>query len=270
MTSVIDMETNTINLTFLRVVAVACGTVAAIVSIPDDPQPSEALFWPALWSTVGLLMPLIFGLRSNTAALIRTEYVLMIGLVFWLLLDPLQAAYPLDGITYDGVVLAFTSIGAIAAGIWIGLAGSGWSLPKLVVRSVERQLSNTSLCWAILLSFALGMFYFAYSSGFDPLRMIEGLGMDRFSAPWSRSSFGGAEAFVEHLKYFGYVLPALTVLVAHRKGWLSPTSMAGTVMSIIMIAFLAQDGGRRTIGVMVGAALLSWVLLQERIRLKVF
>ena len=99
--------------------------------------------------------------------------------------------------------------------------------------------------------------------------MINGLGSCRFCAPWSRGAAGGSEAFVEHLQYFGYVLPSLTVLIAHREGWVSPKAILSTVLSIIMIAFLAQGGGRRIVGVVVGAALLTWVMLQGRIRPKV-
>src|SRR5262249_20714065 len=62
-----------------------------------------------------------------------------------------------------------------------------------------------------------------------------------------------------------YALPALTVLIAHRDGWVRPRAILGIIMSIIIIAFLAQEGGRRVVGVVVGAGLLTWMLLQGRI-----
>ena len=71
-----------------------------------------------------------------------------------------------------------------------------------------------------------------------------------------------------HLKYFGYVLPSLTVLLAHREGWVRPKAIVSTILSIIMVVFLAQEGGRRVIGVIVGAALITWLLLQGRLRPK--
>jgi hypothetical protein len=255
-------------ITFVGAAATTCGTITAIALIPDDPQPSGALFWPAFWCTAGLLTAPLSGVRRKIVALLRTEHVLMIGLVYWLLLDPLQGAYPLDGVSREDVVLAFTAIGTMGVAIWLGAAGHGWSPPKLVVRVVKRPLNSASLFLAIWISFFLGMFYFAYSSDFDLLTMINGLGKDRFSAPWSRGSFGGAEAFVEHLKYFGYVLPSLVILIAHLGGWAHPRSFLGIIMSAVMIVFLAQDGGRRTIGVIIGAALVTWLLLQDQIRPK--
>ena len=108
----------------LGATAVICGTFAAIVFMPDDPRPSGALFWPAVWCSVGLLTVPLLGLRKNIQTILYAENVLMIGLVYWLLLDLLQGAYSLDDVSYDDIALAFTSIGAMAVGIWIGMAGA--------------------------------------------------------------------------------------------------------------------------------------------------
>jgi len=249
----------------LGVGATIIGTIAAINSIPDDPQPRGALFWPALCLGLGLLTAPLIGLRKQITSALRTENLLMVGLVYWLLLDLLQGAYPLTGIYYDDVVLAFTAVGLMAAGIWIGTLGVGWPLPNLVVRVMEEPLSNDGLFLALWASFLLGVFYYAYSSDFDPAVMIAGLGACRFCAPWARGALGGSDAFIEHLKYFGYSLPALTVLIAHRDGWVRPRAILGIIMSIVIIAFLVQEGGRRVVGVVVGSGLLTWMLLQGRI-----
>src|SRR5262245_62002053 len=193
---------------FSGAVAAMCGTIAAIASMPDDPQPSGALFWPALLLGIGLLSVPLARVCRNTTVLLRAEHFLMVGLVYWLLLDPLQGAYPMVGVSHDDAVMAFVAIGIMAVGIWIGVGGTGWSLPKLVLRTVKRRLGTKSLFGAVLVAFFLGMFYFAFSSSFDPVTMIDGLSACRFCAPWSRSSIGGSEAFLEHLKYFGYILPS--------------------------------------------------------------
>ena len=258
-------------LPLLGAVATICGTTAAILAVPDDPQPRGALFWSAVWCGLGLLTAPVLGLRKSTQAIFRTENLLMIGLVYWLLLDLLQSAYPLVdvvGVSYDDVVLAFTGIGLFAGGIWIGMLGTGWSPPQLVLRAAKQQFSSTGLFRAIWMTFFLGMFYFAFSSDFDPSIMIEAIGRCRFCAPWSTGTFGGWESFLVHLEYFGYVLPSLTVLLAHREGWVRPKAIVGTILSIIMVVFLAQAGARRVIGVVVGAALLTWLLLQGRLRPK--
>src|SRR5262249_54040133 len=153
--------------------------------------------------------------------------------------------------SYDDVILAFTSIGVAAAGIWVGMLGIGWSPPQLLLRAAGPRLSSAGLFGAVLITFFLGMFYFAYSSGFVRSLMIEALGWCRFCAPWSTGSFGGWDAFFVHFQYFGYVLPSLTVLLAHREGWGRPKAIVGTILSIIMVVFLAQAGARRIIGVVV-------------------
>jgi hypothetical protein len=253
-------------LTLLGAVATVCGTIAAILSVPDDPVPAGALFWPAVWCSLGLLTAPVLGLRKTTQAILRAENLLMIGLIYWLLLDLLQGAYPLEDVTYNDVILALTAIGAMATGILVGMVGTGWQPPQLVLRAAKQQFSSTGLFRAVWVAFFLGMFHFAYSSDFDPSLMINALGWCRFCAPWSTGAFGGWEAFIVHLQYFGYVLPSLTVLLAYREGWARPKTIVASIVSIIMVAFLAQGGGRRIIGVVVGAALITWSLLQERIR----
>jgi len=39
---------------FIGAVAVVIGVVAAVASIPDNPRPIGALFWPALWLSLAL------------------------------------------------------------------------------------------------------------------------------------------------------------------------------------------------------------------------
>jgi hypothetical protein len=249
--------------------AVVIGVGAAIASIPYDPQPSGALFWPAFWLSLGLLSVPIFRASTEMSVLLRTEHLLMLGLFYWLLLDPIQSAYPLGGASYDDVALEFIAIGIMALGIWIGSVGRGWSLPGLVLRAAKQPLNTKNLFAAAVLTFCLGMFNFAFTSGFDPSVMIDGLSACRFCAPWSRGAFGGTDAFAEHLQYFGYVLPSLTVMIAQQSNWLRVRTVVVATMSGVMMAFLAQGGGRRVIGVMVGAALIAWMLFQARIKARV-
>ncbi len=254
---------------FIGAAAVVIGVVAAIASIPDDPQPIGALFWPALWLSLGLLSVPVFRASTDTSVLLRTEHCLMLGLFYWLLLDPIQGAYPLDGVSYGDVALAFIAIGIMAVGIWIGSVGRGWSLPGLVLRAAKQPLSTKSLFAAAILTFCLGMFNFAFTSGFDPSVMIDGLAACRFCAPWSRGIFGGTDAFAEHLKYFGYVLPSLTVMIAQQSNWVRVRTVVVATMSGVMMIFLAQEGGRRNIGVLVGAALITWMLFQAQLKARV-
>ena len=50
-----------------------------------------------------------------------------------------------------------------------------------------------------------------------------------------------------------------------RLGWLRIQTLAVLAMSGIFALFVAQGGGRRTVGVMIGMALILWLLLQKKV-----
>jgi hypothetical protein len=248
--------------------AVLGSLAIAIAFIPNDPRPAGAMFWPALFLTLGLSVVPILRIRRAIGSMFRADNILMGALVYWVLLDPLQSAYPLDRVTYESVVMAMTAIATMAIGISLGAAGRGWRPPKMLLRATQPSFNDSSLFLTIWILFLLGMFYFAFSCGFDPSVMIDGLSKNRFAAPWSRGSIGDWGSFIEHMQYFGYVLPSLTVVLANRKGWIQPRVIISAALSLIMVMFLGQGGGRRVVGVILGAAVLNWVLLQRRLSLK--
>jgi hypothetical protein len=264
----LQQENNQTLYALLGAVTVLAGLVLAIACMPDDPQPVGAMFAPALCLALGLLAVPILRARRSVSSVLRAEHILMLALVYWLLLDPLQSAYPLYLVSYDSVLMAMTAIATMAIGIWVGTAGKGWQPPSLILRTARFSIDDASLFWGACIAFLLGTFYFALSSGFDLSIMLDGLGRERFAAPWDRGDKGDWRAFAEHMVYFGYVLPSLTVLLAHRKGWLQPRVIISATFSLIMVLFLAQSSGRRIIGVVIGAALVSWLLMQKRLRLK--
>jgi hypothetical protein len=71
------------------------------------------------------------------------------------------------------------------------------------------------------------------------------------------------------MQYFGYVLPSLTALLIARRGF-RPQAWLAIIMSGIMLAFLSQGGGRRIIGVTVGAAIVAWIQSQPGITIRKF
>src|SRR5262249_25818196 len=154
--------------------------------------------------------------RHSVGSALRAEHILMLALVYWLLLDPLQSAYPLYLVSYDSVVMAMTAIATMAIGIWLCAAGQGRPAPSFILRTARFSIGDSNLFWGACIAFLLGTFYFAWSSGFDLSIMLDGLGRERFAAPWDRGDKGDWRAFAEHMVYFGYVLPSLTVLLAHR------------------------------------------------------
>ncbi len=243
-------------------------TILAVASISDEPQKTGELRAASLWLGLGLLLVPMLRIREGLWVLLRPEHILMFGLCYWLLLDLLQGIFQLYGVSRDQIIIAITAIGVMGGGIWLGTIGRGWSLPRLVVNTTQSAISDSALNKAVWLTFILGMSLFVISSKFNIGVMFSALGEARWSAPWAQSRMGGWNSFLVHTQYFGYVLPALTVVMAQRRSWLHPAVLMALVFSIIMVLFLSQGGGRRVTGVVIGAGLLCWLLLQPRLNLK--
>jgi hypothetical protein len=112
------------------------------------------------------------------------------------------------------------------------------------------------------------MLNFAIPCNFNVFEMAYYVGQERWAAPWGRGQLGGWDAFLDHLQYFGYLLPILTVVIGRRVGVRNARTLICVALSIVMTLFLAQSGSRRVIGVVAGMALVLWVLDQRQLRLK--
>jgi hypothetical protein len=111
------------------------------------------------------------------------------------------------------------------------------------------------------------MLTFLISTDFDVFEAASYIGSPRWSAPWNRGSLGGLDAFSDHLQYFGYVVPAIAVAYGARRGWLNLATLTLLVCAVVIVLFLSQSGGRRIVGVTVGAAILCWGLMQRKLSL---
>jgi len=254
--------------TLLALITTSMATVLAVIIIPDNSAEPGALFFPALVMSVGLAIgPLSLALR-NPKALLRGEALLAIAPIYWLLLDLLQGVYPMDGIEPDEIRQAFVAIGLFVVMVWIGAARRSWRTPNVLVRSVSQEFSVRMNFALALACFFLGMLNFAIPCNFNVFEMAHYLGQERWAAPWGRGQLGGWDAFLDHMQYFGYLLPILTVVIARRVGVRNLRTIVCTAMSIVMTLFLAQSGSRRVIGVVAGMALVLWILDQQRLRVK--
>ena len=232
---------------------------AAFVFFPENPAPAGALFVPAVILTACILaVPAVRTLTGSPEAT-HAENFVAFGYVFWLLLDLLQGVYDLGEASNRGLQLALASIGVSAAAMWVGMMARPWRIPQWMVEGINRPLHTDTLTKAVPVCLVLGMFNYMYSVNFDIPEMFSYLGESRWAVPWGRGQLGGWESFRDQAPYFGYVLPSLTALLIARLGILHPRSVFAIACSLVMLAFLAQSGGRRLIGVTVGAALMVWV-----------
>ena len=250
-------------------VSVALSTIiATVVMFPDQPAPRGALMMPAAVMTIGLLLVPFIRALSASDETTNAENFVMLGFVFWLLLDLLQGAYDLRDASSEALRSALVSIGVFAGAVWIGVLGRPWKAPDWLISVTNRQLDADTIVRLVPICFVLGMLNFAYAVNFDIPEMFSYLGANRWSAPWARGQLGGWGSFIDQMPYFGYVLPSLTALLIAKQGLAKPTTLMSIACSIIMLLFLSQGGGRRLIGVTCGAALLVWIQAHPGMRLK--
>lgn len=245
----------------------AVALVAALTVFPDRPSPRGALMLPGLILSVGILLVPFMRVVRRVPEALNTENLVAFGYVFWLLLDLVQGAYDLRDASDAGLRDAFIAVGVSAGAMWLGAAGQPWRMPKWIAEVASRPMDTRTIGRLIPVCFIFGMFNYAYAVDFDIPRMFSYLGAPRWNVPWGRNQLGGWDAFLDQMQYFGYVLPSLTTLYIARRGFGPPAVMAILVTGI-MLLFLGQGGGRRIIGVTVGAAILVWIQNQKTINFR--
>lgn len=252
------------------VAGVASSGIALLVALsifPASPTPRGALVVPALVLSAGILfVPIVRAVR-RAPSMMNAENFVAIGFVFWLLLDLIQGAYDLSDAPDWALRDAFIAIGVSAVATWVGVGGKPWGIPKWLGEIAAAPMSTRAVSRLVIVCFLLGMFNYAFATGFDLPVMFSYIGTGRWSAPWSRGQLGGWDAFLDQMQYFGYVLPSLTALLISRRGF-KPVTLMAIVFSLIMLAFLSQGGGRRIIGVTVGAAIIVWIQAQQAVNIR--
>jgi oligosaccharide repeat unit polymerase len=242
--------------------------LATVVFFPSQPALRGALIVPGTVLSIAILVVPVLRAIGNTKTLLNAENFVAGGFLMWLLLDLVQGAYDLHGATDNGIRQALQAIGLFAACMWIATACKPWPIPKGLVEVASTPLDPAFAGRIAPVCFLLGMFNFLYAVDFDVREAFSYLGAQRWSAPWSRGALDGWEAFRDQMPYFGYVLPSLTAVLITKKGLIRFQTFLAIAMSVVMLLFLSHGGGRRVIGVTVGAALLVWVLLNTGARIK--
>lgn len=244
--------------------------IAAYWLFPADPAPRGALMLSgSVLAAAIVLVPVLRGV-TGSASVTNAENFVAFGFVFWLLLDLIQGAYVLDQARDESLRLALVAVGVSAAVMWLGAASVGWRIPAWVAEGVSLPLNAAAISKAIPICFALGMFNFLYAVDFDVALMFSYVGQQRWAVPWGRSQLGGWESFRDQAQYFGYVLPSLTALLIARRGLFSFQSLFAIALSVVMLVMLSTGGGRRIVGVTVGAALMVWVQVNPTRRMRNF
>jgi hypothetical protein len=245
---------------------IVVGLTVALVTIPSDTQAPGALELPALLLGLSIIAGMVSEMVSvGMAAGFAAKYIILLGVIYFLLLDAFQPDIVMV-VPRDAVVYSFICIALFAVAVHAG-ASFRAGMPKGIKILASRELPLGFLNLQVVLFFVLGTFYYVYSAGFSLAAIANGLFADRWGAPWARTALGDSRAFLEHLTYFGFLLPTLTVLIAYKVRTLRHASvLLGAVLSLGFLVFVFQGGGRRLVGEIIGCAVLT-ALIKERHRI---
>lgn len=240
--------------------SILTALVAAIALLPADVEPAGALQTSSMLLAMGLIFPLLCAVVRTPASMFHPVSVVAATPIYWLLLDPIQGSYDLENVTRSEISFAFVAIALFSGGVWLAGVTRPIRVPTKVWKAATINLTGKGLFVIACAAFAFSFSRFAIPCNFNIFTMLSAFDGGRWSVPWGRGSEGGWDAFVDHLSYFGYILPTLAVLIAGREGWLSRRFLVTVVYAVIIMALLSTGGGRRIIGVMCGGAACAWFL----------
>ncbi|WP_206026124.1 hypothetical protein [Roseimicrobium sp. ORNL1] len=238
-----------------------------MAAVPSNPQKEGVLFISGMLMSLGLAVAPITAFLRNPRNILRTENIIGLAPIYWLFMDLVTAIYDLPLVDRGAVRLSFLTTGIFVTMFWLATMQKPWKLPKAFMNSCSFRPEVSVILPITIICFVLAMLAYAIPSNFDVMLMFRSILQNRFSAPWARGELGGWDAFIDHLNYFGYLLPTLAVMLMRRKGLMHPATVVGFVLAGIFLLFLMHSGARRIIGVCLGSALIYWVLDRERVRI---
>jgi hypothetical protein len=244
------------------------GAVVAAMSVPAHVDTPSQIRLPALVLALGLAAPSIRGAFSSPGALLHPVNVLAAAPIYWLLLDAMQGVGAYSSVRSSDIRLAFVAIGLFSGSVWLSSRARPWRLPSLVKQAATVSLSPKSLFAIGIVAFTLAFQRFAIPAGYDFGKMLDAFGGGRWAVPWARGALGGWGAFLDHIGYFGYVLPPITAVLVRKLGLFHWRTLVMLALSSVLVALCSTDGGRRIIGVMAGSGMVVWFLSAQPPRLK--
>lgn len=250
---------------FFSLFSTLLGLCVALVLVPEDLEPAASLKPSALALSIGILSGPALATARSFKSFFLAEHLISLSPIYWLLLDLIQGSFTLIGLSQSQARTAFLAIGLFNIFFWLATLRQFIPTPTWLSRSTHQRYSGRTLFAFTTVAFLVGVFKFAYPCRFNPVEIAYYLTQDRWSAPWVRGDFGGWEAFIEHMQYFGYALPALLVMLASKIGWTKWQSLSAFLMTLIMLAFMIHSGSRRIVGVMLGIAVIIWILNRRSI-----
>lgn len=248
--------------------SIPLATTLAMRVLPPDPSIPGSMT-PVFWI-------LALGMLSGTASdlmlggvrrALHAQNILYAGLIVIGFIEGLQGSYSI-ALGPDDISRTILTIGVFGTAMALGGLLPTVKPPTSVLAIATSSYPPRQLWRVTLACFTLAMLKYTVPSDFSPAKMAEGLMMDRWSSPWAGSP-GTWASFYQHLAFFGYLLPALTAMLAVQKGSWAKTRVIGAAMcTLVFLLFDSQSGGRRGPVAYIGAGVLTWVVAKQgRLRL---
>ncbi len=217
-----------------------------------------------------LVHPLEQIIKGGIKSFFRADVLLSTSFIYWAILDIIQDRISLIDLPVHSVQYAFIYIAAFVLVVQV-FANYQFRLPALVKDASRIDIDSRMLIIILVICFLIGLFPFYRGAYYDFAYMIEGLSRPRFAAPWARGAGGGFGAIFEHMKYFGYVLPALTALIIYKEGKFNSKVFLAIALTLFFGAFEFQGGGRRLTGFLSGMGIITYLVAKRHdLRLKHF
>jgi hypothetical protein len=246
--------------------AVIIGTVLSLILTPANVEPIGALFLPALILALSIALAPGLAVMQNARSTFHPIHIVLLAPIYWLLLDPIQGIYGLEGVTQESSRWALAAIGGYCLAAWLGTIQQPRNISGPIRAAMEFNPTSQMLFRIALCAFGLAFLRFAIPAQFNLNEMVRPFYGGRWSAPWGRGALGGWNAFIDHLVYFGYLLPGLTAIIARKRGWKDMHTVLCGALTVVILLLTMVDGGRRIIGVMAGVGLLAWFLSGKQFR----
>lgn len=210
-----------------------------------------------------MVHPLEHMIKGGVKQFLRADVLLTTSFIYWTLLDVIQDRYPLINLSIYSVKYSFIYIAVFILFVQL-FSNYRFILPKLIKDASKVEISVKALLIILIVCFLIGLFPFWRGSYYDFNYMIQALARPRFAAPWLRGgSMGGFNAIFEHMKYFGYLLPALSALILVKEKRFSAKVLLAFALTIFFGAFEFQGGGRRLTGFLAGVGMITYLVAKR-------
>jgi len=237
------------------------GWMCSILILPEYKYMGATEMMPAgAVLALGLLLTVIIAVARQPDSLFRVENLVMLGIFYWVVLDAVQGAYDYWGVSRTAMVKSFCAIALFGVSVWVG---SIWASTLKVKASVREFVSIDAdfLFVAVLSAFLLSMLRVFIACKLDLMCIAGGLLAPRFESPWHTLDVANLDTILVHLQNLGKLIPPLTVALFYMERRFSWRVFLCLLLGIIALFIVIQSGGRRHVGMVVGASLFVWLLL---------